>query len=467
MDLETDTAPSDPPLLDGQPPAPQRWSIGTLVYTKWQLVVLFCWLLWGDFAFSMKDRSVGPLATLVIKKFHASDVLLSIFLVSLPAAVGMILGPIISFRSDRHRSRWGRRIPYLLVTTPFAVLAMVGLGFSPEEARFARTLLGAHGVTQNEMVLICFGLCWSLFEIATVAANAVFGALINDVVPHEFLGRFYGLFRALSLIAGMLFNYKLLGYADVHYSMLFLGVGLLYGIGFAIMCLVVKEGEYPPPDDIVEGHYPNPLDSARLYMKECFTSSYYLWVIWAMVVAGLVFLPVNLYSLPFAQSLHVSVKTYGKYLAITYAISLCLAYLLGYLADRFHPLRIGIAAMVLYGIVMFWGGFSAVSPKLYAIVFIAHGVLSGTYFTCTASLGQRLFPRMRFAQFASAAGLVGAIANMAIAPAIGIFLDSTHHAYRYTYHMGCAFAVLAVLLLLGVHSRFMNLGGPKAYVAPE
>jgi len=33
--------------------------------------------------------------------------------------------------------------------------------------------------------------------------------------------------------------------------------------------------------------------------------------------------------------------------------------------------------------------------------------------------------------------------------------------------MGCALATLALLLMLVVHKRFMALGGPQQYVAPE
>ena len=43
-------------------PAPQRklWRVGTLTYAFGGLVILFSWLLWGDFAWSMRDRAVAP-----------------------------------------------------------------------------------------------------------------------------------------------------------------------------------------------------------------------------------------------------------------------------------------------------------------------------------------------------------------------------------------------------------------------
>lgn len=47
--------------------SPRRYAVGTLSYTLGGLIVLFCWLLWGDFAWSLKDRAVGPVATLMVK----------------------------------------------------------------------------------------------------------------------------------------------------------------------------------------------------------------------------------------------------------------------------------------------------------------------------------------------------------------------------------------------------------------
>jgi Na+/melibiose symporter-like transporter len=42
----------------------------------------------------------------------------------------MILNPIISFKSDRLRSSWGRRIPFILFSAPPLVLSLIGLAFA-------------------------------------------------------------------------------------------------------------------------------------------------------------------------------------------------------------------------------------------------------------------------------------------------------------------------------------------------
>ena len=113
---------------------------------------------------------------------------------------------------------------------------MVGLAFSPQMGGWLHAALGARSYGLNPSILVVFGLSWATFEVATVVGYAVFGALINDVVPHAIIGRFYALFRALSLIAGMIFNYWLIGRAEGHATAIFLGVGALYGGGFIAMC---------------------------------------------------------------------------------------------------------------------------------------------------------------------------------------------------------------------------------------
>jgi hypothetical protein len=93
-------------------------------------------------------------------------------------------------------------------------------------------------------------------------------------------------------------------------------------------------------------------------------------------------------------------------------------------------------------------------------------VISGIYFTCTASLTQRLLPRGHFAQFASAAQVLTALCSITFALSTGWFFDHYGPVYRYTYVMGFCLSVAGVLAMLMVHRGFMRYGGMKAYVAP-
>jgi len=462
MNSETDVCAStqEPTATAGV----KSWRIGTLTYSLSGIIVLFLLLLAGDFIWSMRERSVVPVSQLLFKKFGASDFLNGIMITSLPCAIGMILCPIISYRSDRHRGRWGRRIPYLFLTTPIVVAGMLGMALSPLLAGLLAQWFPA--LKPATLVLLMFGLCWTLFEFGAIAGNVVFSALINDVVPHELLGRFYAFFRILSLAAGIIFNYCLFGWAETHYIWIFIGIGLIYGIGFTIMCLKIREGEYPPP---VEKPQPtgSRFNAVHTYFKECYTSRYY-WQLFAFfIISGLVFMPVNMFGLFYAQKLNVPLDHYGKYIAYSYVISFILSYPLGMLADKFHPLRCGIVMMALYMITCAVSGMVICNETTYAAAMIVHTVVSGSYFTVTASLPMRLFPQSRFAQFGSACGIVGSITAMIITPAVGSFLDLTGHEYRYTYFLAALFASITMIIVLVYYQNFKARGGPHHYVAPE
>ena len=117
-----------------------KWTVGTLSYTSGGIVILFLWLLWGDFAWSMRDRSVGPMASWYLDHIGVPKLLFGLLMSSFPALIGLILGPIISVKSDRHRGKWGRRIPFLLVTTPIAAFGMIGLAMTPLMAKWLHSL---------------------------------------------------------------------------------------------------------------------------------------------------------------------------------------------------------------------------------------------------------------------------------------------------------------------------------------
>jgi len=454
-------APSSSPQSQG----PGKWRVGTLAYTGVGLATLTFWLLWGDVAWSMRDRSVPSVMQLLFQKFGASNLVSSLLISTLPYGLILLISPIVSFRSDRYRSRWGRRIPFLAIHIPFVVLSMVAVAFSPSLGQFLHQILGQYspGLSTSTLIIIAMG--WGVFELATVVANAVFYGLINDVVPSSLLGRFYGVFRAISLIASILFNYYVFGKAEQHFPLVFLGIGLVYGLSFTMMCLKVKEGDYPPPAQPKEGAG-NFFVAARTYFRECFSKPYYLWVFASIALPWIAFIGVNHFSVYFAKSLAMDMGFYGKCLALTYGCSLVLSYPLGMLADKFHPLRTSLVTILLYALVTAAGAIFSTRAEIFAVFFVLHGVLSGAWFTSSASLPLRMFPKENFSQFYAALNMFIGLGIMTAGPIVGHLIDFTQKFYRLTFIASSSLAFLAVLLGLIVHTKFMKLGGPKGYTPP-
>jgi len=108
--------------------ADTRYHVGTLVYTRATLAMLFFWLLWGDFCYVVMETVMPSIMPLKFKALGADNTTIGIVLTSVPWAINLCLNPIISTKSDRFRSRWGRRIPFIAFSLPFIVVCLIGLG---------------------------------------------------------------------------------------------------------------------------------------------------------------------------------------------------------------------------------------------------------------------------------------------------------------------------------------------------
>ena len=400
-------------------------SVGTLHYTAGGLVLLFFWLLMGDFAIYMRERSAIPSVNELLRQQGASATVMSLLVYTLPAIIGMILGPIASYRSDRHRSPRGRRIPFLIVPTPIGAVAMVGVGLSPWLGAHIHAWLGSHSPGQSFCVLSVFFVCWTLFECAAIVTLNIFTALINDVVPKGLLGRFYGAFRIISLGAGIVFNYWILQLTETHLFEIFLGVGLLFGAGFTLMCLMVKEGEYPPPPaEEAEGGRPvGFIANARVYFVECFSHRYYVVIFMAIMLTRMAFVPFNSFSQWYADSLGMPKATLGMLTAASFGGSVVLAMFIGWLVDRVGAMRMSLITMSLYVVATALGFVLTHDAFSFGVFYVIHVVMAGAYITAAASLPMVLFPRLRFSQFDSAGILVIAIANATLGLIQGPILD--------------------------------------------
>jgi maltose/moltooligosaccharide transporter len=460
--------PESDPSVSIAPDGSKRWKVGTLTYTAAGLVVLFAWLLWGDFAWNMKERAIQPMSQMLFKQFKASDAFMGFMVTSLPAALVVLFVTTISVRSDNHRGRWGRRIPFLIFVTPVASLTMAAMGYTLELGEMLQKVLGANPPDIIQCRLIVFSTLWTIFEVFTVIANSLFTGLITDVVPKPMIGRFFALFRIVSLGAGIIFNSYIIKYAEDKYKLIFLGLAALYCVGFTLMCLMVKEGDYPPPPPKEKGAFTNRvINPIRTYLKECTKHPFYLWLFLAVMAGNAAFLPINSFDVPYRQSIGMSMERYGDLRSFTYAISIGLAFVIGWLADKFHPIRLGIVSLALYAPMAVWAGFFATNVTIFSVVYVIHGVVSGIFFTGTASLLPRLFPHAKFAQFASAAASILALGSILIPWGVGKILDNTGHDYRYTFLMGGSVAAFGCVVFIVVYQHFLKLGGMKNYTPPS
>lgn len=419
------------------------------------LPLLFCFLLLGDLGWSLKERAVPDLFKVQLREFSQDTVLLNILFGAAPALIAMLLGPAVGAWSDRTRTRLGRRIPFLLVCAPLVSASMVGLAYSQPLGELLWRLAGAAPGMRERYVVATMCAFWTVYELFTVLANALFVALVNDTVPLRILGRFFGAFRIVSLGVGVAFFYFVFDNdlpAVVRPVML--TVAAAYLAGFLVLCKGVREPAYPPPE-APAGAVPG-LGLGTLRAEGEAAPWFYLLLFATLGIATICVLPVNINSYNAIGQFGVDRSDYGRAVAAAYSISIVLAMPVGWLADRFHPLRVGYVALGLYALCML-GAWLLVSGRLsFLIWFVVHAVLAGTFLTGTAALLPALLPRARFSSLAALSASMTALLTVVFTVGMGALLDWNGHDFHVIFLAAGLLAALGTAswrLLLAMHER--------------
>ncbi len=438
--------------------------VGTLVYSKQGLVVLFAWLLWGDFVFNFMETVLPSLLPVLLKKHGASSGEIAVLVSTIYMVINGVLNPIISYQSDRFRSRWGRRRPFIFVTTPLVVLFLSAVPFAPEILKVLENAPGLpalFALSPAAPLILIFGFLVAGFQVFNMFISSVYYYLIPDVVPHDHLGRFYALFRVFGTLSGVAFNYFVFGWADTHMREIFVASAGAYGLFILLMCWRVKEGCYPPPVHSNLTWW----QSVGAYLRECFGHSYYLWVFltysslnWAL--AG------NVFAVFFhTDELAVSLDQFGKMTAWGGILFMVLAYPFGVLTDRLgshRMLQITLAFLASASLASFFFVAGLHSAFFWTIIRGAAAILS------TASLLRwtvDVYPNDRYGQFGSAGALFSSAGGAVLGPACGWLLDALG-SYRYFLIWNVGFAALGLAAAIVVYRKWKLLGGPENYRAP-
>lgn len=444
-----------------------HYRCGTLSYTKAGLINLFIWMLWGDFCYVLMEMLIPTLLPIVLKQHNASNFVIGLLVGSIPAFLDIFLCPIISTASDRTRSRFGRRIPYILFTAPFVVIFLVLTGWSDHIGKWLHTMPFGPTGTVAGTVIVLLAIFAVGFQLFNMFVGSVFYYIFADVVPKPFIGRFMALFRLIGTAAGFVFKYWIMPLADTSSNMpwIFTGVAGIYLFGCVAMCLMVKEGQYPPPPVMEERGFRRMIKEISGYFRDCFSIPYYMVLFLALAFNTTSNTCRVMFNLLFAQhDLKLTAGEFGKITGIVSLVMLATYIPLGWLVDKFHPLRIFIIGAVLIIAANIFGYFFCYDyTSFYVVCFL----VSSTYVLQNASelpLTVRLYPKEQYGQFCSAAVVIRSVILIAANAGAGAFIDLC--GYRALFIWDFVFTIIAVILLLIVYKMWKNYGGDKAYVAP-
>lgn len=466
------------------PPPPKAgaiYKVGTLTYTKYGLISLFFWLLWGDLVYTLMEAVMPAVLPLKMESLDA-EWLLPIFSTTIVAAMNFIVCPIASFKSDRYRSRMGRRIPYLLWSTPIVCVFLILFGFSDAIGHSlygpASKLLGFE-IGEKTMIVCLMGLCIVGWRFGDSFTATIYSYFFNDVVPDKVITRFMALNSMVAIAGNFFYQVWIFPRSMDYFSHIFVIAGLLYLIGFSLMCLKVKEGQYPPPPENIDKRK-GFISSCKTYAKECFTHKFYWYFFLMNTCLSCCWLSGVYGVLRNKTSLHLDLQTLGMLGGATTLVTFLISYPLGWLGDKLNPIRV----FVIMGFVMFLNPLSQC-----VFIFFDFGTTGNTWFLLIQSLlilpmdtlqgtverpmYMKLLPRERFGQFCSANGTIRALARILLSLVVTVVWKvlfdhlGKETAYRLYPLWTVAFYIPAMIFMYLLYREFNRMGGTKGYVPPS
>jgi hypothetical protein len=303
--------------------------------------------------------------------------------------------------------------------------------------------------------------CYHFFNMVLVNG---YTWLLRDVVPLELMARFLGWFRIVSTASSFVFLWFVFPHLMTDRKLVFCCAGVFYLVAFLVMCLNVKEGDYPPPP---REDRPGLLQSFGLYFRQCLILPIYrnFFIAWVLTVAASTC--AQPFSLLFVtQTLSLDMDSLGHIFAWGSAITALILFPMGWLCDKFNSLRVAIVALSVLVLLSILSGLFIRDRETYLIAYIV-----GIFPTVAWSIGSmaasmKLFPEEMFGEFSGALNVFGCAGLILGNYLMAELVDIAQSNYRVTFLWSAALFALALYPLLLVYRDWKKYGGPQGYTAP-
>jgi MFS family permease len=446
-----------------------KFSVGTLTYDKRALYVLFFWLMWNDFSYMLGEQ-LNQLTRVLMRNQGASYTLMTAF-ATLGGLMGMWINPVFSTWSDRFRSPFGRRRPFLIVIAPIAGLTIISIPFAPDFYHFLMRFEGIAAILNRipingEVLFIGMASIVDGFFAAMMAA--IFSYLYWDVVPESVLGRFNSMARIVTVFAGMVWSFWIVGHAEHHPKEVYIAVSLVCTTIYVLSLIMVKEGEYPPPEPRQTKSLLEPfLD----YVKDCYCKPYYLWIF-----VGTLFFQMGNVGNGYAffylrEDLGMDLGTTGWIQGIGSTVVTAFGVLLGYssgsLIDRVKPIRVIPATFFVWSLLMLISFFVIRDKVSAAAMASLIGIINFVFGVALGSVTVQLFPREKLGQFCSAQAFFYQTILMILSPLVVAPFFDWLKFNRGAYLWSAFFYLLAGLVTVKVYFNWKRKQDDELSVRSE
>ena len=465
------------------PPGAKTYTCGSLTYTLGGVFTLFAWLLWGDFCFQLMEVIAGPGTKVIpmkLEKLGASNTTMQLILTTLPAILNMTVCSWVGYKSDRHRGKLGRRIPFILYTLPFLTMSLILIALSEDITPYVRDLIPAlHAKSPNLVSIFLIGVFGTMFAFFNMFVGSVFYYLANDVVPPQFVGRFVSLFNMIATGASAIFNIFIFRYAEAHFREIIVGAALLYCFGFLIVCFKVKEGKYPPPPEHDDSIKHNRIAGLISFFKQSFSARLYVYIFLSTTFGTMTY-AANMFAIFFNRSMNLTDGQFGQVEGYGLLAGFIATYFTAIYIDRWHPIRVA-AYTSIFAAATGFANWTWIFIRLPGEVFFWLNMANRIIFAFGLALAMasflpmcmRIFPKALYGQFCSAQAMVRSFGTMCGGLALGLLMDMlrnyfgwSYYAYHFAFIWTWIWQIAAAVCLYLAYREWQRCGGDESYQPP-
>ena len=473
---------------------PEELRCGSLKYTMPKLVMVLVWIMIGEAIVALGTQLPNRMLPVQLKGMAELPETWKVFILS---TIGGILNwtvcPYISVASDWHRGRLGRRIPYILASTPPIALALILFGFTQRFGTQISSWAAPFWETSPwKMTAILIGMVMFLFQFFNMWVNSVIYYIFNDIVPPKYHATALAFFRIGGTAATSIFNLFFFRHAETHATAIWVSVGILYAIGVTLFCFLVKEGEYPPLTEEQLAAQKLPLGQKLLqkftgiktFIKESFYDRLYIYQ-YCLTIAGALTYCMGSFNFFLQSELGLDTKGVGSMDGITGIVNasgLALVLVTSVLVNRWNPVRIG-RYMLAFNLTLAptclrWF-FGTLPPNVYLYSNVLNTACALVLVSLSSVAGMpaqmRVLPKSRFGSFCAMQALIRSFVVMVVSLAGGalldylklhVFVDNPNYSYRILEAWRIPWDYLAFFFGFLAYRRWGKLDGMTKYKAP-
>ncbi len=428
-------------------------------YTLKGLIATIVILCIGSGMYVMMAYLFAGAVPIIMKKYGSSNEYIALMLTTIPYALNMVITPIVSFKSDRLRTRLGRRMPYLLFATPLMALFLAGMGWINQ---ISALIMRVFPECSSSVPLWLLGGMIVGYQFFFLIIGSVIYYVFPDVIPEKYIGRFMALFQLSGALAGFVFSRYFFKYVETDLPYLFSGLSVLFTLMMLLMIFCVKEGTYP--QTVNEGK--GVTNAVVTYVKECYSIPFYYSFFMMMALSEVSMVCRTMFNSLYAtETLGLSADEYGKIFGWGSLIGVIIGYPLGMLVDKMGSLKIYASGLFLVILVNLWGFFFVHDYNTFFWVTMLLGVVYAIQMTSTLPVFVDILPKNLYGQFSSANALLRA-AFMVVAGWGGGKLFDYLKNYQYIYLWDFCFTTFAFVCFVILYISWSRRGGREHYIAP-